>query len=53
MKKFFLSGLALGALVVPAIGADVAPYYKEVPGRSFRRSDTQASVTAERIWRFT
>jgi hypothetical protein len=31
MKKFFLSGLAFGALIVPAIAADMAPYYKAAP----------------------
>jgi outer membrane immunogenic protein len=31
MKRFFLSGLAFGALIVPAIAADMAPYYKDVP----------------------
>jgi outer membrane immunogenic protein len=28
MKKLLLSGLAFGALIMPAIGADLAPYYK-------------------------
>ena len=31
MKKFLLSGLAFGAFIVPAIGADMAPYYKAAP----------------------
>jgi outer membrane immunogenic protein len=31
MKKFLLSGLAFAALVAPAIGADMAPYFKSAP----------------------
>jgi outer membrane immunogenic protein len=31
MKAFVLSGLAFGALIAPAIAADIAPYYKDVP----------------------
>jgi outer membrane immunogenic protein len=31
MKRFFLSGLAFGALIVPAIAANMAPYYKAAP----------------------
>ena len=31
MKKLLLSGLAFGAFIVPAIGADMAPYYKAAP----------------------
>jgi outer membrane immunogenic protein len=31
MKKFFLSGLAFGALIAPVIAADMAPYYKAAP----------------------
>jgi hypothetical protein len=31
MKKFLLAGLALGALKMPAMAADVAPLYMAPP----------------------
>jgi outer membrane immunogenic protein len=31
MKKFLLSGLAFGTFAMPAIAADMAPYYKAAP----------------------
>jgi opacity protein-like surface antigen len=31
MKKLLLSGLALGAFIAPAVGADMPPYYKAAP----------------------
>jgi hypothetical protein len=31
MKQFLLSGPVFGVLIVPAIAADLAPYYKDIP----------------------